>query len=222
MTLAQIRQLARGMIPGAKIQVIDNATMDLILNEGVKDIASNTCCLKANKKFNVVASKFEYILSTVITDYFAVDKSGLWWNNGSVYRPVYPRTLKWFDDNRLTWRNSGNATPLFYSIDGDILTVTPPPETTLTDGFWLYYGKKPVPMTEDTHYPFSGSTTELTHLSIFDFAIILFAKWKIEPILNKDADANLSMQEYLRERAEKENTFNKRRDIISDNSTRMR
>jgi hypothetical protein len=222
MTLAQLRVLARGMIPGAKIQFVANDVLDLILNEGVKDIAANTCCLKTNKKFNVVASKFEYNLSAVLGDYLAVDKSGLFWSNGTVYRPVYPKTLKWFDENRPTWRNAGNASPMEYSIDADTLTVTPPPAVSLTNGFWLYYGQKPLPMTEETHYPFSGSAVEYTHLSIFDFAIILFAKWKIEPMLNKDQDANLSMQEYLRERAEKENTFNKRRDIMAANDARMR
>lgn len=221
MNLAQLRQLGRGMIPGAKIQVIDNPTLDLVLNEGVKDIADYTVCLKTNKKFTVTASQAEYNLSTVLGDYLAVDKSGLWWNNGSIWRPVYPKTLKWLDDNVPNWRSQGSGSPLNYSIDADILTISPTPAVTLASGFWLYYGKKPTPMTQEDHYPFSGSTTELTHLSKFDFAIILYAKWKLEPILNKDQDANLSMQEYLREREEKTNLLYRRKDIISANDTRL-
>jgi hypothetical protein len=151
-----------------------------------------------------------------------VDKSGLWWNNGTTFKPVNPRTLKWLDINVPNWRNRSSGSPLNYSIDADILTVSPPPETALTDGFWLYYGKKPTPMTENDHYPFSGSTTEFTHLSIFDFAIILFVKMRLEPMLNKNADANLSRQEYLQEREEKKNLFYRRKDISSDNDTRMK
>jgi hypothetical protein len=192
------------------------------LDEGVKDIASYTLCLKSNKKFDVVANQAEYNLSVEISDYLAVDKSGLWWNNGTTFKPVNPRTLKWLDINVPNWRNRSSGSPLNYSIDADILTVSPPPETALTDGFWLYYGKKPTPMTENDHYPFSGSTTEFTHLSIFDFAIILFVKMRLEPMLNKNADANLSRQEYLQEREEKKNLFYRRKDISSDNDTRMK
>jgi hypothetical protein len=222
MIRSNLRLLARAMIPGAKIQVIPDDVMDILLDEGVKDIASYTLCLKSNKKFDVVANQAEYNLSVEISDYLAVDKSGLWWNNGTTFKPVNPRTLKWLDINVPNWRNRSSGSPLNYSIDADILTVSPPPETALTDGFWLYYGKKPTPMTENDHYPFSGSTTEFTHLSIFDFAIILFVKMRLEPMLNKNADANLSRQEYLQEREEKKNLFYRRKDISSDNDTRMK
>jgi hypothetical protein len=204
------------MIPGAKLQVISDPVLDLVLNEGVKDIASYTACLKANKKFNVVAGQPEYVLSTEISDYLTVDKPGLWWDNGTKWVPVWPRTLKYLDENTPNWRDMENGVPRDYSIDGDILTVSPPPETALDNGFWLYYGKQPTPMTANEHYPFSGSTTELTHLSIFDFAIIAFAKWKIEPILNKDQDANLSMQEYYRVREEKFTQFKQRKDVANN------
>lgn len=221
MTLAQLRQLARGMISGAKIQVIDNSTLDLILNEGVKDIAGYTLCLKANKKFNVVASDGEYDLSIVITDYLGVDKSGLWWYQGTQWKQLYPRTLQWLDQNKPTWRNLSAGSPQDYSIDADILTIVPKPETAVTEGFWLYYGKKPTPMSAEGHYPFSGSTIEFTHLSLFDMAIIKYAKWVIEPMLNKNQDANLSYQEYLREREEKMNLFYHRKDIAHASDTRM-
>ena len=221
MTLAQLRQLARAMIPGAKVERIDNPTFDLILNEGVKDIAGYTLCLKANKKFDAVASDGEYDLSVVITDYLGVDKGGLWWYNGTIWRPVDPRTLKWLDDNRPTWRNLAAGSPQDYSIDGDILTIVPKPETAGTDYFWLYYGKKPTPMSAEGHYPFSGSTTEYTHLSIFDMAIVRYAKWVIDPMLNKDQDANLSYQEYLREREEKLNLFNRRKDVAHSGDARL-
>jgi hypothetical protein len=221
MTLAQLRQLSRGLIPGAKIQVIDNATMDLVLNEGVKDIATYTLCLKTNKKFTVTDGKFEYDLSTLIGDYLTPDKSGLWWNNGSVWRQLNPVTLKYLDEFKTNWRSLGEASPMDYSIDGDILTLSPTPNTTLANGLWLYYAERPISMTEDSHYPFSGSATELTHLSIFDFAIILFAKMRLEPMLNKTADANLSMQEYIREREEKMNLLYRRKDVISSSDTRL-
>ena len=217
MILTNLRALTRAMIPSAKLQVVDNTTLDLILNEGVKDIAAYTICLKSNKKFNVTAGQSEYNLSTALANYLTVDKSGLWWYNGSIWRPVYPKTLKWLDDNKPNWRSLGNGSPLHYTIDADILTVSPTPETTLASGFWLYYGKTPIPMVAEGSYPFSGSTTEFTHLSIFDMAIIMYAKNKISPMLNKDEDANLSLQEYKREREEKKIQLYMRKDIAHSN-----
>jgi hypothetical protein len=221
MTLENLRLLARAMIPGAKINVIPDTVLDLILNEGVKDIADYTVCLKTNKKFSVVADDSEYNLSVELGDYLTVDKPGLWWYNGSIWRPLWPRTLKWLDENKPNWRSLSSGTPLDYSIDADVLTISPPPQTSVTDGFWFYYGKKPTNMTQNTHYPFSGSTTELTHLSKFDMAIILYAKWKIEPMLNKKGDSNLSYQEYLREREEKLGLLNRRLDIAHSSDTRL-
>jgi len=222
MLLSQLRTLARGIIPGAKLQVIDNSTLDLILNEAVKDISAYTVCLKANKKFNVKADIGEYNLSVEITDYLTVDKPGLWWNNGSIWRPVYPKTLKWLDENIPNWRSISSGVPLYYSIDGDILTVSPKPTTAVSSGFWLYYGKRPTSMTKDEHYPFSGTTTELVHLSIFDMCIVKYAKWVIEPMLNKEGDANLSMREYLSEREVKKNQLHKRLDIAHSTDLGLR
>lgn len=222
MTLAQLRTLARAMIPGAKIDRISNDVLDLVLNLGVVDIAAYTICLKANSKFAVEADEDEYSLSVVCPNYLAVDKSGLWWNNGTTWRPVYPRTLKWLDENVQNWRSRSSGSPLYYSIDGDVLTISPPPATALADGFWLYYGRKPNPMTEEGHYPFSGSTTEYPHLSIFDLAIIKYAKWQIEPMLNKDQDSNLSLREYMKEREEKIDLFNRRLDISASMDAGLR
>lgn len=221
MTLAQLRQLCRATIPTLKVSVADNTTLDLVINEAVKDIAAYTLCLKSNKKFNIVASQSGYNLSTVIGDYLVVDKSGLWHYNGSQWRQLYPRTLKYLDEYSPTWRDLAAGTPQYYFIEGDILTLSPKPSTAGTNYLWLYYAKKPTAMTQDTHFPFSGSTSEFTHLSIFDMAITKYVKWILDPVLNKDQEANLSYQEYVRERQEKFLMFSRRKDIAHDSDTRM-
>jgi len=222
MTLSQLRQTGRALIPGAKVSVVKNASFNLILNEGVKDIAAYTVCLKANKKFKITADKYEYSLSSFIGDYVAVDKMGLWWNNGSKWKQLYPRTLKWFDINRPNWRDLGSGDPLYYSIDSDIVTLSPTPDTTLASGLWLYYGSAPVSMSKDSDYPFSGSETELTHLSIFDYSIIAFARWRILPMLSNDANADKLYQEYKLEREEKLNMLKRRKDIANSAEMRLR
>lgn len=222
MNLGQLRQLIRAETPGAKTQVIDDATLNLYINEAAIDVTARSLCLKGNKKFNVIANQSEYSLSAVLGDYLVPDKSGLWWNNGAQYIPLFARTLKYMDENRVNWRDLSAANPYEYFIEADTLRVVPAGDTDLTNGFWFYYVKKPAAMTADSHYPFSGSTTEFTHLSIFDAAIRKYVKWCIAPILNKDQDANLSYQEYLKEVNDKTNVFYKRPDISSDRNLKLR
>lgn len=213
MTLANLRTLTRAITPGATTGVIpsDNVLLDLILNKGVEEIAAYTACLPTNKKFNAVASQGDasdpYIISTVIGNYLTVGGGGLWWNQGSVASPqwkkLYPRTIEYLDENRTNWHEIADGTPEDYTIDGDNLYIVPAPVSSLTSGLWLFYSKTPGTMSDATHYAFSGSTTNLTHLSMFDFAIVYYARSKISPMLNKETGENLSYAEYIKERDEK-------------------
>lgn len=217
MTLAQFRTALRARCPGLKESVASNTVLDLELNNGAKDIAAYCVCLPTNKKFNVVANQSEYHLSVVIGNYLVMDKPGLWWNSGTATTTKWEKldceTLASLDANYPTWRDLSSGSPERYTIDGDIIIISPPPDTALTEGFKLYYGAESVDMTEEGHYPFSGSTTEYTHLSIFDEAILLYAKSKLMPELNKLNDENLTHQKYLAEREEKRKLFKRRPDI---------
>jgi hypothetical protein len=213
MTLKNLRAITRALCPTAKVNVVPDTTIDLFLNMGVNDIAAITRCLKANKKFNVTADDGEYDLVTELGDFLAPDSPGLWWNNGDKWVQLKPRTLKWLDENRPNWRDLESGTPQDYSIDGNILTIVPAPDTSLTDGFWLYYGAKPPQMTEEGHYPFSGSNTEYPDLTIFDLAICYFARMMISPIINDKTNENISLQEYNKERNEKNALLGLRPDV---------
>ena len=216
MTLANLITLSRAYIPGAKATVITDDVLKLIINSAVIDIAAYTRCLKKNKKFAVVADQSEYNLSSVIGDYLVADKPGLWWNDGDQWMPLGASTLALLDKDRPIWRDEDSGDPEEYSINGDVLTTVPAPDTSLVDGFWLYYGGKPVDMVSNDQYPFTGSTTEYTHLSIFDWCIIKFVAWKVNPMLNKDQDATIFKVEYEQEREEKFIIFKSRPDISKD------
>lgn len=223
MKLTNIRALCRAMIPGCKTDVVSDTVLDLVINEGVKDIAAFTKCLTTNKKFNAVASQGNvdnpYILSTVIGNYLVADKAGLWWNQGSVASPDYkklnPRTIAWLDANRPNWRDLPAGTPQDYAIDNDNLIVVPAPVASLSNGFWLFHAKTPTAMTNVDAYPFSGTTVEYSHLSMFDFAIIYYVRWKVMPMLNKDYidNYNLAQGLYNKERNEKYALLKRRPDI---------
>ena len=158
------------------------------------------------------------MLPSIIT-LLAPDKPGLWWNAGTIAAPDFkklnPRTLAWLDDNRPNWRNLASGTPQDYSIDGDIITLVPAPVSALAGSLWLYYAKKPTDMSADGHYPFSGITTEYPQLSIFDEAILRYAKWKVQESLNKDGADNFRVLEnaYKTAREEAKGMFQRRPDI---------
>jgi len=218
MNLTNLRTLVRAITPGAKTSNVKNPLLNIVINSIVVDIAAYTKCLKTNAKFTITAEDYDYSLSSVLTDFLVPDKPGLWWDNGTRWKKLNPRTLEWLDKNKPNWRDLDSDDPQDYSIDGDVLTLSPTPDTTLTDGLWMYYGEKPVDMTSGDHYPFSGSTTEIPHLSIFDWAIVYGSKWKILPMINlKYADEyNRDKNQYLNEREEKFNLFKRRPDISAE------
>jgi len=226
MTLSNLRTIARAIVPGAKLAIVSNAVLDLILNRGVRDVAAYTICLKVNSTFNVTAETGEYILSTEVTDFLVPDKPGLWWNRGTAASPdwvkLYPKTLQTIDKDRPTWRDDDSDDPLDYSIEGDILTVVPKPDTTLASGFWLYHGRTPADMTAVGHFTFSGSTTEYANLSIFDDAILAYWEWKAQKIFNKGQDQyKLKETDYKVAREEAFNLFKRRPDISAHRDTRL-
>ena len=219
MTFGNLKLLARAMIPGLKTDVLpDIATslitgIDIILNLAVRDIASYTACLPTNKKFDATAAQGSvsspYIISTAIGNYLTMGGGGLWWNQGTSTSPSWkklnPKTVEYLDENRSNWHEVAAGTPEDYAIDGDNLYVVPAPVSSLSSGFWMFYSKTPSDMSTTTHYPFSGTTTELSHLSIFDMAIIYYARWKSMPMLGKDVIDNYGINQklYHAEREEK-------------------
>jgi hypothetical protein len=227
MTLLNLRNLARMVIPSLKTDVVPSATsstqvgLDLILNEAVKDIASFTGCLSTNKKFNAVASQGDvsnpYVISTVIGNFLTMAGGGLCWNQGTSTVPQWktlnPRTIEWMNDNRSNWREIDDGTPEDYIVDGNNLIIVPAPVSSLSEGLWLFYGKAPATMSSDGSYPFSGSTVELTHLSPFDMAIIYYARMIISPAFNLQTNENLSLAQYNKERLEKWNLMRSRSDL---------
>jgi len=221
MNLGNLKSLSRAQTPGAKVQKVSDTVLQLIINQGVIDIAAYTICLKANKKFDVVEDVDEYLLSEEIDDFLTIDESGIWWNNGSNWKKLLPETLKSLDEYWPNWRDLTSGDPTKYTIDGDMLTIVRPPDTSLTDGFWAYYGKKPVAMTKSSQYPFVGDTTENPRLTIFDSTILAYVKWQLSPILNKAIEADKYMQLYIVDREEKKGIFDNRPDVSSDSRMTM-
>ncbi len=226
MTLENLRALIRLYVSAAKVSAIPDATLDIIINKGVADLNEIGMILKSEKTFDVVADQLRYSLSTNIPDFLTPDKGGLWWNSGTAASPdwkeLYPRTKKWLDTYRKDWRVSSSGDDQYYAVEPTELIIFPVSGTALTDGFWMMYIAKSVDMTLGTHYPFSGSTTEITSLAPLDDAIIDYVRWKLAEPIGKDKKGIITEAAYLKSRKEKLRLVKKRVDISSHRFTKMR
>jgi len=227
MTLEDFRTLIRAYVPGAKIKVIDNTLLTLLINKGVDDTNSFGKLLDVTKKFNVKAEQAEYdIFSEITADFLTMDRPGIWWNAGTATKTnwiqMIPKTAKWLDRFQTNWRDEGSGDPIYYFYKNGKFTFHPKPSTTLSNGFWLYYSKTSVNMTLSTHFPFTGATDELPHLRDMDDAIIDYVRWKLQRPLGKEAIGVIAKDEYKDTRLEKLGLINRRDDISAHRDAKMR
>lgn len=226
MTLDNFRTLARAYVPGAKISVITNTILNLLINKGVDDVNEAGSLYPGDKKFDITADTADYNLNTILGDFLELDKPGIWWNEGTAASPNWiqlrPTTIKHLDEFKRNWRDGGSEDPFNYFVRGSTLTLEPKPDTTLTEGLWAYYIKTATVMTAGTQYPFSGSTTEITWLRPVDDAIIDYVRWKLSRPLGKTATGVITRKEYEETRDEKISLIGRRRDILPNRINKYR
>ena len=225
MTLNEFRTLIRLYVPAAKKTRITNGTLDTLINKAVDDVNVYALAYKGNEKFNVVAEDAEYKWSSEITDFACLDESGIWWNDGTSASPEWkrmsPMTRKVLDAAFPAWKDDDSDDPLRYFLEEDNVTFHPTPETALTDGFWAFYVKVATAMTTGTHYPFTGSTVEITALRVLDDAIIDYVRWKLARPLGADQQGVLTERDYRTNLSEKVRLLKRRPDIMASPNNRM-
>ena len=211
---------ALAVIPAATVSAVPAATITQILNSGALDITKKTLCLKKNQQFNVVSGQGQYDLNSILGDFLIPDKSGLWWNNGTEFTQVYSRTLKELDNEYPNWRSLSPGNPQFYSIDENILTTVFTPNTSLANGFWLYYTPMSTDMVNSGDFPFVGSANEIKRLRIFDESLEAYCRWKISPMLSKDGQDQTQII-YKATLDDAKALFEQRPDIFSEAKMRV-
>jgi len=222
MNFGNLKVMARGSVLEANIKKVPTNILELILNMATVEIAADLVCLPKSAKFDATADDGEYLLHEILPDFLTMDKPGLHWQNGSKWQDLDPSTIEALDEKEYpNWRDVDSGTPRLYSQDGNLLRVVPAPDTTLTGGFWLFYGAKPPEMTSDAQYPFGG-VTEIPRLTILTSTIIAYYKKMVLPILKKYEEAALAEKSYSAEIDKKRGMLNKRRDMLGYDRARMR
>ena len=220
MKYSELKSLARAYVPQATAEQIDDTSLTLLLRQGALDVAARLFCLKTDQKFSSTADGVKYVLSSVLTRYLAIEKSGIWFLNGSQYYQLYPKTIDWLDKNRVNWRNEASGSPLYYAFDADELIVSPPPSATTSLAFWAYFSQIPPTPDTDDWYPFGGET-EIPRLAPLSECILYYYKWKALGVLGKPNEMDAFKPIYLAELLEKRMFLDTRKDVSTSDFTKI-
>jgi hypothetical protein len=220
MKYSELKSLARAYVPQATVEQIDDNTLALMLRQGALDVAMRTFCLKAEESFDSIADQKRYVMSTMLNRYLNLEKSGIWWLNGATYQRVYPRTVAWLDENKVSWRNEASGNPIDYAIEAGDVIFSPPPSEGTTDAFLASFAQIPPPPVTDDYYPFGGAT-EITRLAPLSECILYYYKWKALGILGKSQEMDAFKPSYLAEVTEKRMFIETRKDISQSEETKL-
>ena len=191
MILSDYLSLARIYVPEVDSTVLSDANVTIILNLAAQKFVYLAEALPTSTLFNAVSGQQKYNISTYVTTFCKVRPEGLWWYDSanSSWVQLKGRTIKWLDETYPKWRDASSSSPEFYSIDGDVITVYPKPDTSYTSGFELYHFKTSVDMTAGT-YPFSGSAAvRYPFLVNFEEDLLDYYKYRAKQIMGYDAKA---------------------------------
>lgn len=224
-TLQTLENIIRLKVPGANLQVIDSPNLWVFINKGVDDVNQRLKVMRKNTKFDVIASQQEYIISTILPDFLCMDDSGIWWNNGTLATPSFnqllPKDRKWLDENVYSWRDYLAGTPIYYYQEDDTLGFVAPPAVAVSQGFWIYYIQAAVAMSNASHYPFVGTTTERPAYRCLDDGIIAYTQYQLQALLGNKSQGIMDEAAYMLELEKVESIFRRRPDINASRYYKM-
>lgn len=205
MKLSEFKELIRMLVPGAKSNVINDSQLNLLVNRAVHEINELGEVYVSDSKIDLVTDQVKYQLSSLIPDFLSVASGGIWIKNSSTanWRQLDPETRFSIDQRFPNWRDASSSTPRRYFREVDHIHLYPASDADYTDGVHVHYLKKAVDMTNENHYPFTGSTTEIAALSVLDNAIIAQVRSQLIFPLGKDSKGIISENQYERVLEEK-------------------
>ena len=213
---SELRTLIRLAPDINSTDVISDANVNTLLDKGQIDLSLRGRALPKNEKVNTVAEQREYVISgtsSVLTDndFLAIDLQGggvLFYDGSRWISPpeFEPKTREWLDIHQVGWREATSAsTPLFWYLDTaeDAVSnlavgLVDKPSAATANALWINYLSRGKLMTGDTHYPWTGSTTQLVHLEPYEMLLVYYClDWIYRLILKNDADADKFLNLYL-------------------------
>ena len=216
MTRSDMLSMARLYVPEAPSTVVSNVNAYIFLNNAAQEFVKVSDCLPTSTDFTCTADDKDYSLSSVASTYLKIRQEGLWFYNTTTSKwvPLDGTTLEYMQKNFPTWINDSSGVPARYWIDGDVLWIHPTPAITkASTGFKLYHYAKATDTSADTHYYFSGSTTQYPWLAAYEEYLLEYYKWKVNQILGYDNKSESAKQMFYAQAAKAKQEFLYRPDL---------
>lgn len=201
MNLGEFIQRIKLQVPNIGETGVSDTYLRTLIHSAVNAVNALCKVYAGYTDFNIEAEKRVYNLSEVCPTYLGRDKRGMFFKDADdAWQEVIPKTEAWLASHYPDYLNATSTPiPQFYYIKGDELGFYPPPSTAKTLGCRLYHLKKGNAMTQDAHYPFSGTTVEISAFVPLDDAIVAFCKWKLNPSFGATTDTDIRYREYINE-----------------------
>ena len=189
--------------------IFTDALLLRYFNEGALDMAHRFDAFIKTATFNTVASTGEYVLSGASPKITSDDFLDFYWPAGGliynetsgVTTPMQDkmRSERWLDENFPDWQNATASDTIIHATigfdsSGNLVLKVYPKSSTATPQFKVIYKARGTNMTLGTHYPWTGSTTNLLHTEPFQKALADYCLYKL---YNKKAYMSEVAKSYL-------------------------
>jgi hypothetical protein len=215
-TLSALRSRVRLDPVVATTTVISDANINSLLNEGALDMADIADAFILSAQWDSAVSTQTYVLSGAspkVTGFLDIytPAGGLVYTDADGVKRTAPHDFRmtsedWLNKNVPGWQDDDasddlQAAYLSYDSSGYLLMgVYPKSETLITNAYKLYYKSRGTDMDGDTKYPWTNSTTVLTHTEPYQKGIAYYALWQIHSLITRKLDeADRHRQMYLLE-----------------------
>jgi hypothetical protein len=204
--------------PNLGTQGITDLVLTVMLNQAVDQTNILAQVYKTFTDFNIEANKALYELSTIAPLFLGTDKRRTRFKNSDdEWTDLIPKTEKWISEQYPDYLDAGSVDiPDYYCTEGNELRLYPPPKTAYTNGGRLFHLRKSVEMLNNDHYPWTGSSVEITAFIPLDDAILAYVRWKLSPQFGNVSDVDLRYREFVSECAKGAEKIKTRRDLTSD------
>jgi len=223
MKLSEFRTRIKLALPNIGQLGITASDLTNLINQAVNNVNLIVGVYVGSTDFDVVANQKEYDLSVVAPLFLGRDKRGVFFKSSGQWQKIEPRSAANIAEFNPNFLNSTSVPiPQNYYINGHIFGLEPAADTSQTKGIRLYHLMRATDMVNDDHYPFTGSTTQISALLPLDDAIIAWCKWRIAPAYGTVTDVDLKEREFLAACYRAERQIKKSPDITISEYNRMR
>ena len=193
--------------------VISNADLNTLLNEGALDLARRGDAFILSATWSAVASASAYVLSGAspkVTGFLDIYwlAGGLIYTQSSGVTKTAPNdfefvTESWLDLNLPGWQDATASDTLLkaflsFNASGYLTLGVYPASSSTTPTFKLYFKSRGTDMDGDTKYPWTNSTTVLTHTEPYQKGIPFYALHELYKMKGHDDEkAKMYLELYL-------------------------